>query len=36
MPYGYYTQNGYKGLTNQGWILFESENAYLEYINENA
>ncbi len=31
---GYYVPYGYKGKVNGRWMLFESEVAYLEYINK--
>ena len=29
---GYYTENGYKGYVNGEYILFETEEAYYEYM----
>ena len=34
MKKGYWTNYGYKGLTMFGWILFESEKAYEEFMEE--
>ena len=30
---GYVTPFGYMGLTHNGWILFETVDAYYEYMN---
>lgn len=30
---GYITSQGYMGLTHSGWMLFETETAYYEYMN---
>lgn len=30
---GYPIDSGYMGLTDNGWMLFETEQAYREYIN---
>lgn len=32
MPYGYFTSFGYRGLVSGVWMLFASEDDYLEYI----
>ena len=29
---GYYVSNGYMGMVNGGYILFASEEDYLEYL----
>ena len=29
---GYYVPAGYMGLTDDGWMLFETEAAYIEYM----
>ncbi len=29
---GYFTQNGYRGLVNDEYILFASDSDYFEYI----
>ena len=34
MPNGYYVPYGYMGKTATGWILFATEQDYLEYIAE--
>ena len=35
MPYGYYTQSGYRGLLPNGrWMLFVSDEEYIEYLEE--
>ena len=31
--YGYYISTGYKGLVNNRWITFATEEDYKEYIN---
>lgn len=31
---GYFTEDGYKGLVDGEYMLFESQSAYLEYISE--
>lgn len=31
---GYWTNYGYLGLTLNGWVLFVSENEYLDYLKE--
>lgn len=33
-PYGYTTQNGYKGLINNKFILFPTEQEYIDYLIE--
>jgi hypothetical protein len=33
-PYGYYTPYGYRGIVNNRWMLFVSEEEYLDYIKE--
>ena len=33
---GYYTDNGYLGLVNNEYMLFESDTAYYEYVEANA
>lgn len=33
-PYGYYTSYGYNGLVNGKYMLFSTENEYIEYITE--
>lgn len=33
MPKGYFTDNGYYGyIEDEGYILFETEEAYYEYL----
>lgn len=32
--YGYVTANGYMGLVNGSYILFATEEEYLEYLKE--
>lgn len=35
MPYGYYTQCGYMGRLSSGiWMLFATQQDYIEYLNE--
>ena len=35
MPYGYLTQEGYKGKVSENcWMLFDTEQEYLNYIEE--
>lgn len=33
---GYYTDNGYLGLVDNEYMLFESDTAYYEYVEANA
>lgn len=33
---GYYTNYGYMGYVNGGWILFATEDEYSEYLEEDA
>lgn len=32
MLYGYYTSGYYRGLVNGSWMQFETEAAYIEYM----
>lgn len=34
MGYGYYISSGYKGLVNGVWMLFPTEDEYIEYLRE--
>ena len=34
--YGYPIPSGYKGLVNRQWMLFATEDEYVEYMKENA
>jgi hypothetical protein len=34
MPYAYFTQQGYKVLVDDKWMLFASESDYYDYIQE--
>jgi hypothetical protein len=31
---GFFTENGYVGLTDSGWMLFATEQDYIEYMRE--
>lgn len=33
-PYGYLIDCGYKGLTKNGWMLFTTEQEYIEYLED--